>query len=148
MTLEPELTRAVAREKCIVGRAMHGKVPKRQSLFGKRKNRRRSETFPLGKVGAALCGRPETCASVTLDPMRGCTEWKNLLPSAASSAHGQLCSLRGFAAKIHFMAGASSFPQNALRWRFAGALGNPHFETNIRRGDPVWSPDSMSKRDA
>ena len=27
---------------------------------------------------------------------------------------GQLCSLRGFAAKIHFMAGVSSFPQNAL----------------------------------
>ena len=39
-----------------------------------------------------------------------------------SAALGQLCSLRGFAAKIHFMAGASSFPQNALRWRFAGAL--------------------------
>ena len=76
--------------------------------------------------------------------MRGCAERKNLLPSAASSAHGQLCSLRGFAAKIHFMAGASSFPQNALRWRFVGALGNPHFETSIRRGDPVWSPGNVT----
>ena len=28
-------------------------------------------------------------------------------------------------------AGASSFPQNALRWRFVGALGNPHFEMDI-----------------
>ena len=35
--------------------------------------------------------------SVTLDP---------------SSSHGQICSLRGSAAKIHFMAGVSSFPQN------------------------------------
>ena len=39
-----------------------------------------------------------------------------------SSAHDQICLLRGFAAKIHFMVGASSFPQNALRWRFVGAL--------------------------
>ena len=58
VTLDPELTRAVAREKCIVGRAMHGKVPKRLCLFGKRENRPKSETFPLGKVGATLCGRP------------------------------------------------------------------------------------------
>ena len=39
-----------------------------------------------------------------------------------SSAHDQICLLRGFAAKIHFMVGASSIPQNALRWRFVGAL--------------------------
>ena len=39
-----------------------------------------------------------------------------------SSAHDQICVLRGKAAKIHFMVGASSFPQNALRWRFVGAL--------------------------
>ena len=39
-----------------------------------------------------------------------------------SSAHDQICLLRGFAAKSHFMVGASSFPQNALRWRFVGAL--------------------------
>ena len=70
-------------------------------------------------VGATPRGRPETCESVTLDP---------------TSAHGQLCSLRGFAAKIHFMAGTSSFPQNALRWRFAGAL------CGFRRGGVLLRP--------
>ena len=111
---------------------------------------------------------------MTFHPMRGCAERKNLLPSAASSAHGQLCSLRGFAAKIHFMAGASSFPQNALGFPqklcfcgikeeppkkrcfsfrkseqnkacsdAAGALGNPYFETWIRRGDPSSSPGQI-----
>ena len=35
LSLDPELTRAVAREGCSVGRASHGQVPKRQSLFGK-----------------------------------------------------------------------------------------------------------------
>ena len=78
--------------------------------------------FETSTVGATLRGRPHQCASVTLDPVRDCAERKNFLPSAASSAHGQICSLHGFAAKIHFKAGASSFPQNALRWRFVGAI--------------------------
>ena len=62
-----------------------------------------------------------------------------------SSALGQLCSLRGFAAKIHFMAGTSSFPQNALRWRFVGALGNPHFETGIVGATLCGRPETCAR---
>ena len=36
-------------------------------------------------VGATPRGRPNQCASVTLDPMRDCAEWKNILPKAADS---------------------------------------------------------------
>ena len=48
--------------------------------------------------------------------MRDCAEWKNILPSAAD------------------FVGVGFYP----------ALGNPHFETDIRRGDPMWSPESVT----
>ena len=71
--------------------------------------------------------------NVTFHPMRDYAEWKNILPIAADVVGARRnCSV--FLRKTFALgAGTSSFPQNALRWRFVGVLGNLHFETDIRR---------------
>ena len=48
--------------------------------YAERKN---PSSIAADSVGATLCGRPETCASVTLDPVRGYADRKNLLPNTA-----------------------------------------------------------------
>ena len=81
--------------------------------------------------------------NVTFHPMRDYAEWKNNLPIAAdfvgAGFYSARCNpyfetdivgatLRGRPETLG--PDASSFPQNALRWRFVGTLGNPYFEAS------------------
>ncbi len=69
-------------------------------------------------VGALPCSVPLFLANLLVFSVH----IPHAVGATPSSSHDQICLLRGKAAKIHFMVGASSFPQNALRWRFVGAL--------------------------
>lgn len=60
MTLDPVLTRAVAREVCTIRRAMHGKVPtKAKLLWEEGGTGRKCEAFLIGKASKkTMCRRP------------------------------------------------------------------------------------------
>lgn len=94
-------------------------------------------SFSLSEKISAFCPRLLFPTSVTLDPVRGYAEWKNLLPSAADKVEYNFIGLSKSANGVHFWGKRKSCP---IEWSFFGRKSEQQGCTlTMTRSEQCWS---------